>query len=366
MTDLVIGKGKLYFERFVPGTHTRSGEGFAYFGNTPELTISKTYEKLEHFSSEGGIKEKDASLETSETSAGKFSTDHISPENVALWYRGTKSPIAQLAGVDVEDTWESIKRGNYFQLGETVGQPQGARSISGLTATRGNAHAAGTLTIANAVPVDGDHFIVNGYAYTFRNAPDDANEVQIGATITLTAAALRDTINANDDSPVTALAAVGVTTLAAKVAGTVGNDITLAKAFATGANGSVSAATMAGGTDGGALDIPTNFTVNEATGMVRALPHAADLADGDSVTFTYDQGAAGLTQIISGGHVCEGRLLFVADNPKGENKDHLWPYVQLTSDGDYALIGDDWQKIGFTYEVLKLEGFEREIITNRG
>lgn len=367
MTDLVIGKGRLYFEKFLTGTKRRSGEGFAYFGNTPELTTTSASEKLEHYSSEGGIKEKDASIETSQTTSGKFSTDHISAENIALWLRGPKASLHQLVGADVEDTWESVKRGNYFQLGETDDQPQGVRNISGLTATKGNAHAAGTLTIANAVPVDGDKFTVEGQDYTFRAAPDDPTEVEIGATITLSAAALRDAINANDDSPVTATAAVGVVTLRAKVAGTVGNDITLAKVFATGANGTVSGATMAAGSDGGALDIDANFNVNVATGMVRVLPNAPDLGDGDSVTFTYDQGAAVLTQVISAGQVTEGRMLFVADNPHGENKDHLWPYVQLQPDGDYALIADDWQKIGFSFEVLKLDDdTPREIVTNRG
>jgi len=366
MTDLVLGKGRLYFETFLLGTRTRSGQGFAYFGNTPELATQKEYEKLEHFSSEGGLNVKDASVETSETTSGGFVTDHISPANLALWYRGQHVSLTQLAGEDIEDTWPRVKRGNYFQLGETSEQPQGARNVSDVVAVKGDAAATGTLTIANAVPVAGDKFTVDGTDYTFRAIADEINEVTIGATITESAANLRDTINANLDSTVTAASAVGVTTVTAKVAGTAGNAITLAKVFATGANGAVSGATAAGGTDA-AVDAEGNFTVNAATGLVRVLPAAPDIADNDSLFFTYSQAAANLTQVLSGSQRIEGRMLFVADNAYGENKDHLWPYVQLTSDGDYSLIGDEWQQIGFTFEVLKLDDdTPREIITNRG
>jgi len=122
--------------------------------------------------------------------------------------------------------------------------------------------ATGSLTMANAVPVDGDKFTINGQDYTFRGTPDDAYEVDIGADIAATRANLIAAINgeagegtaygegtvANPDVYAVA-GSTGVTTLYARDPGDEGNSITLAKTFATGANGSVSGANMTGGAD---------------------------------------------------------------------------------------------------------------------
>lgn len=366
MTDLVLGKGRLYFEKFLTGTKTRNGQGFAYFGNTPELTTTVDEDKLEHYSSEGGLNVKDASVITQSTTSGAFTTDHISPENLALWYRGETAPVTQLAGADVEDTWESVKLGNYFQLGETNDQIQGARNVSGLAATKGNASAAGTLTFSTVPPVEGDDVTINGVQYNFTAAPVETTDVLIGATLAESAANLRDAVNAYNDPLVTATAAAAVTTIHARYAGTNGNAITLAKSFATAGNMTLSAATLAGGTDT-VVAMDGNFTVNLATGLVRALPTAPDVSDGDAVVFTYDQAATALTTVVAGNQAIEGRMLFVSDNAYGPNKDHLWPDVLLSADGDYSLIGDEWQQISFNYEVLKLDDdTPREIITDRG
>ncbi len=128
------------------------------------------------------------------------------------------------------------------------------------TATQGA--ATGTLTIANAVPADGDTFTINGQAYTFRATPDDAYEVDIGADIAATRANLIAAINGDagagtaygedtEANPyVYAVAgSAGVTTLFARDPGDEGDSITLAKVFATGANGSVSGGNLTGGSD---------------------------------------------------------------------------------------------------------------------
>lgn len=122
--------------------------------------------------------------------------------------------------------------------------------------------ASGTLTIANAVPADGDTFTINGRTYTFRATPDDEDEIDIGADIATTRANIIAAINgdagegtlygegttANEDVYATAGSA-GVTNFIARNPGDEGNAITLAKVFATGANGTVSGATLTGGSD---------------------------------------------------------------------------------------------------------------------
>lgn len=134
-----------------------------------------------------------------------------------------------------------------------------ALAISGTAAGA----ASGTVTIANAVPADGDNFVIAGVTYTFKATPAAAYDVDIGADIATTRANLIAAINGtgtpgpttyfagtemNPDVYATAGAA-GVTNIIARTPGDEGNAITLAKTFATGANGSVSAATLADGSD---------------------------------------------------------------------------------------------------------------------
>lgn len=368
MTELVLGKGRLYFERFIPNTRRRSGTGFGYLGNTPELTVTTSEEKVEHYSSEGGLNVKDASVVISSTRSGGFKTDHMSSNNLALWYRGDKASVTQLAGAGVIDAWPVSVKGNYFQLGETDDQPQGARNVSNVLVSKGTAAATGTLTFTTAVPVEADTVTINGTVFTFRAVPAAAHDVLIGGTLGASATNLRDVINGDESLPFTATAAGAVVTVHWGTMGTAGNAVTLAKGFATAGDMVLSGATLAGGTQT-VIAPADNITLlaEGSTGIVRVNPDAPNIAEGDSLIFTYDQAAVTLTTVIDGSTTLEGRMMFVADNPVGENKDHLWPYVQLSADGDYALIGDDWQNIGFTYEVLKLnDDTPREIITNRG
>lgn len=136
-----------------------------------------------------------------------------------------------------------------------------------------NAFASGTMTVANAVPVAGDKFTINGVDVTYAADPDpDDFEIAIGASVTEAATNLKDFINANRSEFGTPLllvatSAAGVVTL--KAPGTAGNAITLAKTFATGANGSVSGATLSGGTD-------SDAEIGGARQPYGILPHALD------------------------------------------------------------------------------------------
>lgn len=136
-----------------------------------------------------------------------------------------------------------------------------------------NAMATGTLTIANAVPVAGDKFTINGVDVIFRAAADpDLMEVTIGATVNATATALKNFINAHRadfgvTGEVTASVSAGVVTV--RSPGVAGNAVTLAKTFATGANGAVSGATLSGGTD-------SDAEIGGVTKPYGVLPHALD------------------------------------------------------------------------------------------
>lgn len=108
-----------------------------------------------------------------------------------------------------------------------------------------------------------------------------------------------------------------------------------------------------------------NYTVDLALGRVFILEDAADIADEDIVTFTYDVLASTRTVVISRGEKAEGALRYISANPKGPQRDHYFPKVSITPDGDYELKGDTWQEMSFSGEVLKRTGYEKHYIDGR-
>ena len=100
-----------------------------------------------------------------------------------------------------------------------------------------------------------------------------------------------------------------------------------------------------------------NWQVEEATGRIYILPGSTDIPDaagaGTDIQVTFDLAATVREQIISKSTSIYGALRFIADNPKGKNRDYYWPYVKLAPDGDFNLKGDDWMSMGFTFEQLK-------------
>ena len=54
--NYTLGKGILYFDRYNPDTGTYSG--WRDLGNAPSFSFTVNIEKLEHFSSRGGLRVK--------------------------------------------------------------------------------------------------------------------------------------------------------------------------------------------------------------------------------------------------------------------------------------------------------------------
>lgn len=124
-------------------------------------------------------------------------------------------------------------------------------------------HASGTITNSSAVPGASDTVTIGGQAYAFKSTLASAYQVKIGADIPETMDNLLKAINgtgvdgtnyyagtlANPNVYATA-GATGIVNVIAMYPGTAGNLITLAK---SGTNLAVSAATLAGGTNGTVL-----------------------------------------------------------------------------------------------------------------
>lgn len=243
----VLGKGKVFFDRYANGatiTASTQGEGERYLGNTPEFNTSASSEALDHFSSEGGLKTKDDSVQLSLDRTGKVVVDNISKENIALYFIGDASTVAQTAQVGLTTVFTAAARGRFYQLGVSESNPAGLRNVKNVVVKKG----------------------APGYA--------------------------------------TIVAASG------------------------------------------------NYQYDAELGRLYIEANAPDI-NGVDIQVTFDTDASSREQIVSGTDAIYGAMRFVADNPKGANRDYYFPYVKLAPDGDYALKGEEWMQIGFTFEILK-------------
>lgn len=95
-----------------------------------------------------------------------------------------------------------------------------------------------------------------------------------------------------------------------------------------------------------------NYQYDADLGRLYVEENAPDINNVE-LQITFDADATTYEQVVSGSKSIYGALRFVADNPKGANRDYYFPYVKMAPDGDTALKGEEWMTIGFTFEVLK-------------
>jgi len=131
--NYTLGRGKVSFSRFKPGT--RKPAGFIYIGNTPEFSLTIESENLDHFSSDEGIREKDDSVPLEVTRTGSLTTDSIRPENVSYFFFGTKDTVVQVPVPAQDETFTDVEPGAQFKLGVTDTNPAGYFGIDAATLT---------------------------------------------------------------------------------------------------------------------------------------------------------------------------------------------------------------------------------------
>jgi hypothetical protein len=236
--DYVIGRGKLYFDKFIPGTTIPTGE--RYLGNSPSVNVTSTYQDLPHYTSDYAVREMDDNFTLQTDRGGTFTLDNASIENVGLMFGSDATPDSATAATAATSTLTDVKLGYYYQIGTSEDAPDGVGSISNVAVTQGVA-------------------------------------------------------------PVTET---------------------------------------------------ENYTVDLDNGRLYVLDDAADITEGDDLTVTYDTVAGDSVVVIEEGEQVEGSLRFIADNPKGENKNYFWPYVRIQPTGDFALKGEQWQMMTFNFAVL--------------
>jgi len=127
--EYAIPRGRVYFDRFdAAGMPT----GEIALGNCPGFTFTADTEKAEHFSSETGLSEKDASLIVRVNRTGTLTCDNFSLDNLALFVSGSTETQTQSAGSIVDEP-HTVTPGRIYQLGTSDAAPAGVRNVSAVT-----------------------------------------------------------------------------------------------------------------------------------------------------------------------------------------------------------------------------------------
>jgi hypothetical protein len=239
--DYTIGRGRLYFDKFVEGTTTPTGE--RYLGNSPSLTLTSAYQDLPHYTSDFAVREMDDNFTLQTDRSGNFTIDNASIENLGLMFGSDAVPETGAAATASSETFADVKLGYYYQLGVTADTADGGGAVTNVVVTK----AAAAVTEAG------------------------------------------------------------------------------------------------------------NYTVDLANGRVYILEDATAIDTGD------DAAASTSTLVIEEGEQIEGSLRFIADNPKGANKNYFWPYVRLQPSGDFAVKGEQWQLLTFQFAVLTPKDGRRRV-----
>lgn len=253
-----LGRGRWLFDLFKPGTNQGTGE--RYLGNTPEASLAVSSEKLDHFFADSGVREKDLTVLLETSRSGSFTTDVISPENLALYFLGDLNDVATLGLTGHREAITSWARGRQFQIGNSDATPSGLRHLDNFKLFK----AASNTTVDLTQPLSGQPGV---------------DEVSMEG----------------------------------------------------------------------------NYEVNLELGRLYIEPTASLTGDIKLLVET-DVSPSTRTTLITKADMLYGSLRYISDNPVGDNQDYFWPKVALMPDGDYNLKGDEWQAIGFTFDVLTMVG----------
>ena len=109
----------------------------------------------------------------------------------------------------------------------------------------------------------------------------------------------------------------------------------------------------------------TDYTVDLTLARLTILTTSVTLTNGDDLTVDYTIDASTRDRVISKSKTIEGSLRFVASNPSGKLQDYFMPWVKVTPNGDFPLIGEEWLKMSFNVEVLKKGTLEALYIDGR-
>lgn len=149
-----LGRGEIHVALFKTGTHTP--DGWRYVGNTPSFGLNITQEKLDHFSSDRGVRVKDKSIILQVDYAGSLVLDDINADNLMLFFFGSKTVLAQTSATAQTESFTTVTQGYGYQLGITNSNPTGVRKISNVVVAVGGT----PKTLGTDYTIDADRGII--------------------------------------------------------------------------------------------------------------------------------------------------------------------------------------------------------------
>lgn len=109
----------------------------------------------------------------------------------------------------------------------------------------------------------------------------------------------------------------------------------------------------------------TDYVIDLATGMLEIPPTSA-IPNNTPLRANYTRSVGTREQVLSGNVSIEGALKFVADNPKGTNRDMYIPWSRITANGDFAIKAEsDWQNLPFNIDIMTPTGLASLYIDGR-
>jgi len=128
--NYTLGRGELHFARFTSGNTPGT---FRYIGNSPDFNFSIESEDLDHYSSDGGIREKDCSIVLEVNRTGSFTSDNINRENLSLFLFGEASDVVTAATTGLTESFTGLRQEDSVKIGITPTTPAGVMGIDSAT-----------------------------------------------------------------------------------------------------------------------------------------------------------------------------------------------------------------------------------------
>jgi hypothetical protein len=311
--NYTLGKGVVFFDQKDLATGMFTGE--RDLGNAPEFAFNVALEKLEHFSSRGGLKAKDKEIISQITPGVTFTLDEINVANMALLTLADVDTVTQVAG----DAQAEVVTAHVGKRSDLSFRNVGLTTLSHGTVTTGP--------------------FVEGEVVTGATSSATGTVISVGLDFVQVVVSSGVFETGEEISGDTSLATANLNADPAFVSGVllVQDDADLI--------------TYVKGVD---YDLSTILR-DDKIGRILILD-GSTIPDGAEIHVTYGYEAASYTEIKAFNNTqIEGQLRFVSDNPAGTQQElEIWR-CSLTPTGDTAMIGDDWSTLGFTGEILKDE-----------
>lgn len=139
-----VSRGEMFLGPYRAGTHVPAY--LDWVGNAPAVSLNIERQVQDHFASYDTDRHKDYSVETMTNLTGTFTTDTISPDNLAKAFGdGSTAKITQAAITGHTESFTVAKQGVFLRLGVTEENDTGYRNLSNVAITTDNGGTPVTL-----------------------------------------------------------------------------------------------------------------------------------------------------------------------------------------------------------------------------